>query len=502
MIPTPHPHGGPPLSANLQFLQTEQQTVLLILIATTLVLVAVLTNLYLRQRRTSKRLRNEREAIKIEETRMFDFLHGLGEAMHVGGSTRAMHRHIVEGIIKVVRARGGILYLFNEDRTTLLPTFVSKKCPALIPLTDEVQKQISSNPRSLQGYMQLQQLNASKGVAAKALASERCLLDNELRGLTPAREGMLTPEAVPAMIAPLNANMETFGLLAVSRGPLSTAFTKDEFTLFQSIAEQSAFALASAMVFKEAAEKRQLENELRLASEIQRILVPEENPEFKGYTICGINTPARYVSGDYFDFIALDPYHLGVVIADVSGKGIAASLITAMCRSVLRLASENSLSPSQSLAKLNRLLFPDIREDMFISLAYLILDSDSGRVTIARAGHDAPLLYKAANGSLETVQSAGIALGIDPGDVFERVTKDHVFHMEQGDILLLYTDGVNEAINEDGEDYGLDRLREFFTSHAKQGARQFISLLQKDLRRFSGEQPQSDDITLIAIEKQ
>src|SRR5207244_8004248 len=144
----------------------------------------------------------------------------------------------------------------------------------------------------------------------------------------------------------------------------------------------------------EANEKKRLDHDLEIARDIQRILLPAEAPAVNGFEISGINVPARQVSGDYFDYIKVDDQRLGVAIADVSGKGVAASLILAICRSVLRSQAIVNPAPADVLQKVNRQLYPDIKEDMFISMAYLILDHARDGVTLARAGHDAPLLYK------------------------------------------------------------------------------------------------------------
>ena len=220
-----------------------------------------------------------------------------------------------------------------------------------------------------------------------------------------------------------------------------------------------------------------------------------------GYRIAGLNVPARLVSGDYFDFFEIDKTHLGVVIADVSGKGVPASLITAMCRSVVRANSSGTLSPSEVLSKANIQLFPDIREDMFISLAYLVMERDNPVIKLARAGHDPPLHYKTADKSVTAVQSPGIAIGIDAGNVFDKVMQDEELNLMPGDILLLHTDGVNEATNQHGEEFGLERLYQTLTEAAPEGASAVIHSIRDAVDNFAGNVSQNDDITLVAVEK-
>ncbi|HRJ73992.1 MAG TPA: PP2C family protein-serine/threonine phosphatase, partial [Terrimicrobiaceae bacterium] len=220
-----------------------------------------------------------------------------------------------------------------------------------------------------------------------------------------------------------------------------------------------------------------------------------------GYELSGINVPARQVSGDYYDYIQVDDRRVGVAIADVSGKGVPASLIMAMCRSVIRSEAVGKTSASEVLRRVNQQLYPDIKEDMFISMAYFILDTQSNQVTLARAGHDAPLLYRAADQGVEKLTPKGMALGIDSGEVFNRVCADYSFELAPNDCLLLYTDGATEALDEEGLEFGLPRLVQALQASAPQGAPGIIKRLTEDVKNFAGTYPQHDDITLIAIRR-
>jgi sigma-B regulation protein RsbU (phosphoserine phosphatase) len=244
-----------------------------------------------------------------------------------------------------------------------------------------------------------------------------------------------------------------------------------------------------------------MENELKNAREVQRILLPQESPVVAGFRISGVNRPARIISGDYYDYLEVGDRKFGIAIADVSGKGVPAGLLMAMCRSALRSVAPGRTSPSEVLSAVNRQLFPDIREDMFISMAYGILDEVTGRLTIARAGHDPALLFRHASGKVELLRSPGLALGVDEGAVFERVTKDQVVDLLPGDCVLFYTDGVREALDSAEEEFGMERMSESFRMSAPMGADIVLSRMQEELSLFSGDGPQMDDITLVAIER-
>src|SRR5436853_887343 len=288
------------------------------------------------------------------------------------------------------------------------------------------------------------------------------------------------------MVAPLLYAKQNMGVLALANSRLGSPFSQNDFVVFKSIAEQSAFALYNAIVYSEANEKKRLDHDLEIARDIQRILLPSEAPIIEGFEISGLNIPARHVSGDYFDYIAVDESRLGVAIADVSGKGVPASIIMAICRSVLRSQAPGNPSPSDVLQKVNRQLYPDIKEDMFISMAYVILDHARGTATLCRAGHDAPIIFDSAARTAAPVKPPGMVVGIDSGSVFDRITSDFALSLKPGDCMLLYTDGVTEALVANGDEFGPDRMIECVRKSAPEGATAMITRLIDELRALVG----------------
>ncbi|MEO6846944.1 MAG: GAF domain-containing SpoIIE family protein phosphatase [Chthoniobacterales bacterium] len=459
-------------------------------------LLIVLSNF---TRRISE-LEEARTEIQVEEDRVFEFLHGLGEAFSEGVRSSALHRLIVEGAVRILDAHGGALYLTNRADTALVPAFITKGCPPLVSIPDHITTQAASVPLALESHLRLRTIARGEGPVGEAWQKQEAQMVNRAVDTT-NRMMERSNQADAVMAAPLVYRRKILGVLAVANGAMSTAFTKKDFDVFKKIAEQSAFALYNEIVYVEANEKRRMDNDLRIAREIQSILLPSEAPKIEGYQLSGVNIPASQVSGDYYDYLAVNDKMLGIAIADVSGKGVPASLIMAMCRSVLRSKASENISAADVLHQVNRLLYPDIKEDMFISMAYLIVDAGNGKVTLARAGHDAPLLYRASTKNVETIKPPGMALGIDSGDVFDRVCGDFVFTMEPGDLLLLYTDGATEALDENGLEFGLPRLTQGLQAGAQEGAPHIIRRISEDLKNFSGNYPQHDDITLIAIQK-
>ncbi|PZR73859.1 MAG: hypothetical protein DLM73_09570 [Chthoniobacterales bacterium] len=454
------------------------------------------------QRIRIRQLERSKEEIQIEETLVFDFLHGLGEAFTETIRATDLHRLIVEGAARILDAQGGALYMMERAGGKLAPAFISKGCPPFVEVPPHILQQAASNPAALESYVRLHTIPPGDGVIGRVWQTREpiCLADladaPELAGLRGTSLGAAT-----VMVAPLLYGKQNMGVLALGNGSTSPSFTASDFVVFKSIAEQSAFALYNAIIYSEANEKKRLDHDLEIARDIQRILLPSEAPVIDGFELSGINIPARHVSGDYFDYLKVDEDRLGVAIADVSGKGVPASIIMAICRSVLRSQAAGNPSPSDVLRKVNRQLYPDIKEDMFISMAYVILDHARSTVTLSRAGHDAPILFDHATQTATPVKPPGMVLGIDSGSVFDRITGDFALSLKRDDCLLLYTDGVTEALDANGDEFGPERMIECVRASAPQGASAMITRIIDELRNFVGAQPQNDDITLIAIRK-
>jgi phosphoserine phosphatase RsbU/P len=455
------------------------------------------------QIRRIRKLERSHEEIQVEETLVFDFLHGLGEAFRETIRPQELHRLIVEGATRILDAHGGALYVTDRTGGKLTPAFISQSCPPLVDVPPNILQQAAAAPIALESFLRLHTIGAGEGLIGRVWQTGQsvCLTEfSEAPELARLRGSAFGSASI--MAASLRYGSQDLGVLALAQGPRGQPFSQGDFVVFKSIAEQSAFALYNAIIYSMANEKKRLDHDLEIARDIQRILLPSEAPAINGFQISGINAPARQVSGDYFDYIRVDEERLGVAIADVSGKGVPASLIMAICRSVLRAEAARNPSPADVLRKVNRQLYPDIKEDMFISMAYLILNHQrDGGITLARAGHDAPLLYKRQLETVTPVKSPGMVVGIDSGNVFDRLTTDFAVPLERDDCLVLYTDGVTETLNAEGDEFGVERMMQSVRASATNGAPAIVKKIIEDVRDFTGSIPQNDDITLIAIRK-
>src|SRR5436189_1089200 len=454
------------------------------------------------QRQRIRKLERSHEEIQVEETLVFDFLHGLGEAFRETIRPQELHRLIVEGATRVLDAHGGALYVTDRTGGKLTPAFLSKGCPPLVDVPPNILQQAAGAPIALESFLRLHTIGPGEGLIGRVWQTGQsvCMVEfSEAPELGKLRGSAFGSASI--MAASLRYGNQDLGVLVLAQGPRGQPFSQGDLVIFKSIAEQSAFALYNAIIYSMANEKKRLDHDLEIARDIQRILLPSEAPAIDGFQISGINVPARQVSGDYFDYIQVDQDRLGVAIADVSGKGVPASLIMAICCSVLRSEAAGNPFPADVLRKVNRQLYPDIKEDMFISMAYLVLDHQHDGVTLARAGHDAPLLYQQESQTITPIKSPGMVVGIDSGSVFDRLTVDFAIPLERDDCLVLYTDGVTETLNTEGDEFGLDRMMESVRASVNDGAQAVVKKIIQDVRDFTGSAPQNDDITLIAIRK-
>jgi len=246
---------------------------------------------------------------------------------------------------------------------------------------------------------------------------------------------------------------------------------------------------------KTTAEKERYSREMEIAKEIQDTILPESVPSIPGFEIYAMTLPAMEIGGDLYDFIPLTSNHWGFVIADVSGKGVSAALYMALCRTLIRVCGIAQERPDDAIRDANRLIYEDGRSSMFITTIYGILDPQKMVFTYVNAGHNPPLLFRGDPPVGRMMPGKGIALGV----IDEIRLSPETLHVERGDLIVLYTDGVTEAVNAQEKFFGEDRLNASVSRNLNRPVHEIATELINDIRKFSGTEPQSDDITFILI---
>lgn len=245
--------------------------------------------------------------------------------------------------------------------------------------------------------------------------------------------------------------------------------------------------------------RQAIENELAIATEIQTKLLPDRLPQIPGIDLFSYYESAKEVGGDYYDFLVIDKTHLGIIVADVSGKGIPGAMVMTMVRSLLRLASHREISPAETLKKVNRILARDIRSGMFVTALYGVLDVQTRKLTVSSAGHNPMIYCRAADNTCHKVNPSGMALGFDKGRTFDETIREQTITLSRGDTLIVYTDGVIEAMNEDNEEFTLESLIDFAARHNKISSKDLTNGIVAAIERHRMAAEQSDDITITTM---
>ncbi len=242
-------------------------------------------------------------------------------------------------------------------------------------------------------------------------------------------------------------------------------------------------------------EKERLERELELAREVQRDILPHEFPRLPGFGCAARYQPARQVGGDFYDVIPLGGQRIGLVMADVSDKGMASALFMALTRSLIRVEARRSRSPRQVLLNVHNLLLEISRSDRFVTVFYGVLDLATRTLRYARAGHDRPLHYAPERGECQALDGLGMLLGLVEDVVLEEVE----VQVHPGDLLVLYTDGITDAISPSGEFFGRERLEDTICSAGGESAQDLCDLVFERVQRYQAGATQYDDIALLVV---
>ncbi|OQX87952.1 hypothetical protein B6D60_02845 [candidate division KSB1 bacterium 4484_87] len=245
-------------------------------------------------------------------------------------------------------------------------------------------------------------------------------------------------------------------------------------------------------------ERERLARELEIAKQVQASFLPEKNPQISGLDIASVCIPAKEVGGDYYDFLPLGESKLGIVIGDVSGKGIPAAFHMTLTKGFLKSQAKLDLSPRELLINLNELFWENVKRGTFISMIYGIIDVRERKFTFARAGHNPLLILKSREG-LRSVLPKGLALGLTSGEVFGSNIDEYELPLSAGDVLILYTDGFSEAMNPDKEEFGEENLEKLISELGHHSAQGILNLIENNVRQFVESAPQHDDMTMIVM---
>jgi sigma-B regulation protein RsbU (phosphoserine phosphatase) len=299
------------------------------------------------------------------------------------------------------------------------------------------------------------------------------------------------------VVVPMFVQGSRKGLMLIGKKMNGSHFTDMNLMFLEAIGNSAMAALENERLFREELEKKKIESELAIALEIQRNLLPDCSPVLKNYEISGKSIPSRHVGGDLYDFIKLDESRYLIAIADVSGKGIPASLIMANFQAALRVLALSGLPLIEIVQKINNILYHNTSADKFVTSFFCIIDENTNKLTYINAGHNPPFLHK-LSGEIQYLNEGGLILGFMEHP-FEYQVGD--VQLENGEYIILYTDGVTEAENIEKEDFGELRLEDFMRKIQTNDTKIIMDSLIGVINGFLGIAPQNDDITLVILNK-
>ncbi|MDZ4200221.1 MAG: GAF domain-containing SpoIIE family protein phosphatase [Kiritimatiellia bacterium] len=457
--------------------------------------LAVAIRLLLRERRAKRFLLREKEV-------MFNFVHDVGEVF-ADSDTVDMEPLLEKALyyaLRTTRAGGGAVYLYDSADTLLSARAIAGTFPPLVRRIETPMDLVENKSLTLEQWVRNQTVRRGEGLLGRvADFGQAELVPDAERDPRIPRHVDEWLRVLSLIAVPLRFRHRVMGVMVVVNPVDGNPFLENDLSLLQALADQASVSAHYVRLREELDAKRRIDNDLAVARRIQASLLPRRLPDYPGIGLAAFNIPALGVGGDYYDMIRIDEDHLGLAIADVSGKGVGGAILMSVCRSVLRARAPGCSSPAEVLRALNRALCEDLTEDMFVTASYLVLNVRTLELTVARAGHEPPWLWRAGADRPESLCSEGIALGLGGVEAFEAVLTETVTKLEAGDMLILLTDGIFEAQNKAGDEWGMAQLEEAIRPARDQAPDQMLESLRTRLMQFVGDAPPYDDMTMVAL---
>jgi sigma-B regulation protein RsbU (phosphoserine phosphatase) len=298
-------------------------------------------------------------------------------------------------------------------------------------------------------------------------------------------------------IIPMMVKQKIVGLLLFGLKHSGSHFAGKDLELLWAAANQAAISIENARLYKSEVEKQKIERDLDLARKIQQGLLPQCIPDMNGLDICGEMIPAMQVGGDYYDLIQISDSKLFVVVGDVSGKGLSASLYMTKLQTMIKLSCSDNKSPKEILIDINRRIYEEMDRSSFVTISLALFDLEKQKLTFCRAGH-MPVLM-ASNGTVQSYRTQGLGVGIERGIVFEKSLVEEEVKLSPGQIYAFFTDGVTEAMNEKNELFGDENLNSILKNKSKARSSDIVNEIWTSVKTFRGEAEVNDDMTLVVV---
>jgi sigma-B regulation protein RsbU (phosphoserine phosphatase) len=420
------------------------------------------------------RLRQENEKLHRAVAEL-SALNDLAQAIGGSQDSQTIIQHIISRARQTVDAEQATVHVINpsqeEESKTLFRTMGKRS----------VSEQLHLNVM-LEGWM---------------LLHKKPLLSNDPHQ-DPRLAGAVFPDRVRNLLAvPLMSHSRVIGILMTSDKRGDAGFDADDERVLGIIGAQSAQVMENTRLAEEEKALKVMQEQMHLARQIQINLLPDEAPVVDGYELAGYSLPALEVGGDYYDFVPMDNARLAICVGDVSGKGLPASMLMANLQATLRSLALFNTSVDFCLERANNLMHGSTPPEKFVTLFYAVLNPQDHNLSFANAGHEHPLLWRAASARVERLEQSGLILGAFSGSRYSQ----NSLHLEPGDILVIYSDGVTDADNLQEEPFGEERLCALLEKESAGTAGQITDVIWRTVKAHVQEAPQLDDITLLVVKR-
>ncbi|WP_309400890.1 SpoIIE family protein phosphatase [Cerasicoccus maritimus] len=453
-------------------------------------------------RRQRAKLEEDIQLLQQEKQIVVEFMHNLVEAIGDGVNRSELFQRIVHAAILSTGALSACVFERKQDK--LHGVAVEGLFPPQRPLPESSREKLSTRAKFIEGILRSEVFDIGEGVIGSVAKSGKAILiEDATHDPRVVQHGDASLQVRSLVVAPILFRNEVLGVLAVANPADGLAFNETDFSLIESLAEQAGLAIHNSDLMQVQMEKQKLDFDIAMASSIQGMILPSVYPDIPNLDIDAFYRPAQKIGGDLYDVFKIDENRVAFAIADVSGKGVPASLLMAICQTNLRHFAKQYDSPAEILRLMNREMTHEMRQDMFITVILAVVDVKEQTLTMARAGHELLLLVhgQAENGhaQAEMVGSEGMAIGMVPSEIFDMIMEDKTVPFTKGDTAVFYTDGVTEACNRDGAEFSGNRLEEVVISLRDRSAKQLNQGIVSTVERFTGGSMFMDDLTLIAV---
>ncbi len=456
---------------------------------------------FIYSRKKINRLQQERNTLLQEKEATIGFVQNVGEVFADSEDIEmnVLLERVLHYAVRTCKAGSGAIYLIDKDNQ-LTPRSISGIFPPLFDVDHDLLQKSSNISEELNKIITNRKLSMGETLIGEVALQGHSLhiADAEMDVRVPQLpiEFLLIRSLI---LVPMRFGNHVIGVMILANRTGHSRFALSDLNLAQALAGQASVPIHYADLQEAIDQKRQLDRDMQIAQQIQSSLLPQNLPIFSGIDLAAFSHPALDIGGDYYDIIQIDDKHIGLVIADVSGKGIGGALMMAVCRSVLQSNARNEYDPASMLTSLNNILSDNLAEDMFISMLYMVLNTETHLLSFARAGHEAPIILHRDNQKIDRDESDGIAIGLVDSSTFKSIIETKNIQLRSGDLVVTYTDGITEAMDDTGEEWGLENLLNSIKENNKHTATNLLENIENKVLEFAGNTPQHDDMTMLAI---